>query len=186
MASTMSAAVGLSTRIRACLIQTGPLPQVGQLGAVVPGVSRRLKRGLKAGLHRRAGNYAITVTLYLARSIAQRQLALLRGKHRRHRNPFRFVGGRSVAIRAACRSASRWNAYALSAGCVVAPAGSSALQTELVLMLTRPAQARTILRIGRSWKYHEKQTRRRNRNNRQIITHVTYLSFSHGDDNRDN
>ena len=61
----------------------------------------------------------------------------------------------------------------------IAPAGSGSLQTELVLMLTRPAQARTILRIGRSWKYHEKQTRRRNGNNRQIIAHVTYLSFFH-------
>ena len=66
----------------------------------------------------------------------------------------------------------------------VAPACSSSLQTELVLMLTRPAEARTILRIGRSWKHHEKQTRRRNGNNRPIITHVTYLLFPHRDNNR--
>jgi hypothetical protein len=63
----------------------------------------------------------------------------------------------------------------------VAPAGSSSLQTELVLILTCPAQARTILRIGRSWKRHEKQTRRRYSNNRPIIMHVTCLSFSHRD-----
>ena len=67
---------------------------------------------------------------------------------------------------------------------LIAPAGPSSLQTELVLMLARPAQARTILGIGRSWKYHEKQTRRRNGNNRPIITHVTYLLFAHRDNRK--
>jgi hypothetical protein len=33
------------------------------------------------------------------------------------------------------------------------------------------------LGIGRSWKYHEKQTRRRNGNNHPILRHVTYLSY---------
>jgi hypothetical protein len=61
----------------------------------------------------------------------------------------------------------------------IAPAGSSSLQTELVLILTRPAETRTILRIGRSRKHHGKQTRRRKGNNRQFIVHVTHLSFSH-------
>src|SRR3984957_12060429 len=59
----------------------------------------------------------------------------------------------------------------------IAPAGPSSLQTELVLILTRPAQARTILRIGRSRKHHGKQTRRRKGNNRQFIVHVTHLRF---------
>jgi hypothetical protein len=44
---------------------------------------------------------------------------------------------------AACRS-FRWNAYALSAGCAVAPTCPSSFQAELVLMLTRITQLRAL------------------------------------------